>query len=213
MRKEMNKVYEDLSNKQLNILNYIKQSLMDRGYPPAVREICTAVGLKSPSTVHAHLSSLEKKGYIRKDPTKPRAIEILDRDDFSFTTKREVVNVPVVGRVTAGVPILAIENVEDSFPVPADFIGNKQCFMLTVRGDSMVNAGIHDGDYILVSQQKTANDGEIIVALLDDEATVKRFFKEKDRIRLQPENELYKPIYSSDAVVIGKVVGVFRQLH
>ncbi len=206
-------MYEDLSNKQLNILNYIKQSLMDRGYPPAVREICTAVGLKSPSTVHAHLSSLEKKGYIRKDPTKPRAIEILDRDDFSFTTKREVVNVPVVGRVTAGVPILAIENVEDSFPVPADFIGNKQCFMLTVRGDSMVNAGIHDGDYILVSQQKTANDGEIIVALLDDEATVKRFFKEKDRIRLQPENELYKPIYSSDAVVIGKVVGVFRQLH
>lgn len=206
-------MYEDLSNKQLNILNYIKQSLMDRGYPPAVREICTAVGLKSPSTVHAHLSSLEKKGYIRKDPTKPRAIEILDRDDFSFTTKREVVNVPVVGKVTAGAPILAIENVEDSFPVPADFIGNKQCFMLTVRGDSMVNAGIHDGDYILVSQQKTANDGEIIVALLDDEATVKRFFKEKDRIRLQPENELYQPIYSSDAVVIGKVVGVFRQLH
>jgi repressor LexA len=209
----MNNVYEDLSNKQLNILNYIKQSLMDRGYPPAVREICTAVGLKSPSTVHAHLSSLEKKGYIRKDPTKPRAIEILDRDDFSFATKREVINVPVVGKVTAGAPILAIENIEDSFPVPADFIGNKQCFMLTVRGDSMINAGIHDGDYILVSQQKTAQDGEIIVALLEDEATVKRFYKEKDRIRLQPENELYKPIYSSDAVVIGKVVGVFRQLH
>ncbi|BES65308.1 transcriptional repressor LexA [Gottschalkiaceae bacterium SANA] len=206
-------MYEDLSNKQLNILNYIKQSLMDRGYPPAVREICTAVGLKSPSTVHAHLSSLEKKGYIRKDPTKPRAIEILDRDDFSFATKREVINVPVVGKVTAGAPILAIENVEDSFPVPADFIGNKQCFMLTVRGDSMIDAGIHDGDYILVSQQKTANDGEIIVALLDDEATVKRFFKEKDRIRLQPENDLYQPIYSSDALVIGKVVGVFRQLH
>lgn len=206
-------MYEDLSSKQLKILEFIKKELQSKGYPPAVREICAAVGLKSTSTVHGHLERLEKKGYIRRDPTKPRAIEILDRDNnvFSFSRK-EVVNVPIVGKVTAGEPILAVENIEDTFPLPISFVENNSVFMLKVKGESMIEAGILDGDFILIKQQNTATNGDIVVALLEDEATVKRFYKEKDFIRLQPENQFMDPIIVKDVSILGKVIGVYRKL-
>lgn len=206
-------MYEDLSEKQLTILNFIKQELQKKGYPPSVREICNAVNLKSPSTVHGHLTRLEKKGYIRRDPTKPRAIEILDvYDNLSYLPKKEIVNVPIVGKVTAGQPILAVENIEDTFPIPLDFIANKSVYMLTVQGDSMVDAGILNGDYVLVEQKDAASNGDIVVALLDDEATVKRFYKESDHIRLQPENKYMEPIIVKDLRILGKVIGVYRQM-
>lgn len=207
-------MFEELSEKQVEILNYMKKEIMAKGYPPAVREICQAVGLKSTATVHSHLKKLEEKGFIRKDPTKPRAIEILDRENEELVDvpKHETINIPVVGKVTAGMPILAVENIEDTFPVPVEFVGNDITFMLSVTGDSMVNAGILDGDYILVKQQNTANNGDIVVALIDDEATVKRFYKETDHFRLQPENDAMSPIIVDHVMILGKVRGVFRRM-
>lgn len=201
----------DLSAKQLEILSYMKNEVSQKGYPPSVREICMAVGLKSTSTVHGHLERLEKKGYIRRDPTKPRAIEILDPSD-NIIQKREMVDVPIVGNVTAGVPILAVENIEDTFPIPIEYVNNDEVFMLRVKGDSMIEAGIFNKDLILVRQQSYADNGDIVVALLDDDyATVKTFYKEKDHIRLQPENAALSPIIVSDVSIVGKVIGLFRK--
>ena len=201
--------YGKISPKQTEILEYIKSEIINRGFPPAVREICEAVNLKSTSSVHSHLETLERNGYIRRDPTKPRAIEIVD-DNFNLT-RRELVNVPVVGRVAAGEPILAVENVENYFPIPAEFMPNSQTFMLNVKGESMINAGILDGDQILVQQQSTAENGDIVVALIDDSATVKTFYKEDGYYRLQPENDTMEPIIVKDDLkILGKVIGVFR---
>ena len=200
--------YGKISDKQREILEYIKAEILNKGYPPAVREICEAVKLKSTSSVHAHLETLEKNGYIRRDPTKPRAIEIVD-ENFNLT-RREMVNVPIVGRVAAGEPILAVENIENYFPIPAEFMPNEQTFILQVQGESMVNAGILDGDYILVEQQTTANDGDMVGALVDDSATVKTFYKENGYYRLQPENDFMEPIIVSDVMIMGKVIGTFR---
>ena len=200
--------YGKISDKQREILEYIKAEILNKGYSPAVREICEAVKLKSTSSVHAHLETLEKNGYIRRDPTKPRAIEIVD-ENFNLT-RREMVNVPIIGRVAAGEPILAVENIENYFPIPAEFMPNEQTFILQVQGESMVNAGILDGDYILVEQQTTANDGDMVVALVDDSATVKTFYKENGYYRLQPENDFMEPIIVSDVMIMGKVIGTFR---
>ena len=200
--------YGKITAKQEEILKYIKEQILKKGYPPAVREICEAVHLKSTSSVHAHLETLEKNGYIRKDPTKPRAIEILD-DTFNLT-RREMVNVPVLGNVAAGMPILATENIENYFPIPAEFMPNQDVFMLHVKGDSMINAGIFDGDNILVRQQTTAANGDMVVALVDDSATVKTFYKENGYYRLQPENDHMDPIIVDDVSVLGIVLGVFR---
>ncbi|MFZ5966729.1 MAG: transcriptional repressor LexA [Bacillota bacterium] len=203
----------DISEQQQKILEYIRQEVSTKGYPPSVREICEAVGLKSTSTVHGHLAKLEKNGYIRRDPTKPRAIELLDSNGDNIFSRKEIIEVPIVGKVTAGQPILAVENVEDTFPVPADFVKeNSDYFMLKVRGESMINAGILDGDYVLIKQQNTATNGSIVVALLEDEATVKRFYKENQRIRLQPENISMEPIYATDVKILGLVKGVFRKI-
>ncbi len=198
----------DLSSRQLEILEIIKKEIAVKGYPPSVREIGEAVGLTSSSTVHNHLNVLEQKGYIRRDPTKPRAIEVLD--PFSDYVSRKTVHVPVVGRVTAGEPILAVENIEDSFPVPYDMVKSDSVFMLRVQGESMIEAGILDEDLILVRQQQSANNGDIVVALLEDEATVKRFYREKNMIRLQPENSSMEPIYAQNVAILGKVIGLFR---
>ncbi len=200
--------YGKISKKQTEILEYIKSQILNKGYPPSVRDICEAVDLKSTSSVHSHLETLEKNGYIRRDPTKPRAIEIID-DNFNLV-RREVVNVPIVGRVAAGQPILAVENVESYFPIPMEFMPNEQCFMLKVQGDSMINAGIFDGDTILVEQCQTARNGDMVVALVDDSATVKTFYREADHIRLQPENDSMEPIIIPDCQVLGRVFGVMR---
>ena len=201
--------YGRISSKQQEILDYIKNEILNRGFPPAVREICEAVHLKSTSSVHSHLEALEKNGYIRRDATKPRAIEIID-DNFNLA-RREVVNVPLVGTVAAGQPILAVENIETYFPVPAEFMPNEQSFMLRVKGDSMVNAGIFDGDQVLVKQQTSAENGDIVVALVEDSATVKTFYKEVGYYRLQPENDYMDPILVQDNLqILGKVFGVFR---
>ena len=204
-------MYEDLSQKQMEILLYIKNELQRQGYPPAVREICKGVNLKSTSTVHGHLEKLEAKGYIRKDPTKPRAIEILDRDDDFLFTPKKTLDVPILGKVTAGAPILAVENIEDTYPVPFDLVEGYDVFMLRVQGESMIEAGILDGDLVLVKEQNQAYNGDIVVALLGEEATIKRFFKEKDIIRLQPENQFMEPIYSKDVSILGKIIGLYRQ--
>ena len=200
--------YGKITPKQQEILDFIKSEILHKGYPPAVREICEAVHLKSTSSVHSHLETLEKNGYIRRDPTKPRAIEIID--DTSQLTRREVVNVPLIGTVAAGQPILAQENIENYFPVPAEYMPNSECFMLKVKGDSMVNAGIFNGDQILVQQQNTANNGEMVVALVDDSATVKTFYKEDGHYRLQPENDSMSPIIVDEVTILGKVFGVLR---
>lgn len=197
-----------ISEKQREILEYIKQEILQRGYPPAVREICEAVNLKSTSSVHSHLETLEKNGYIRRDPTKPRAIEILD-DDFNLT-RREVVNVPVIGHVAAGEPILAEQNILDYFPIPVEFMPNAETFMLKVKGESMINAGIFSGDTVLVQRQSDARNGDMVVALVDDSATVKTFYKEDGYYRLQPENDSMEPIIVENCEVLGKVFGVFR---
>ena len=199
-----------ISPKQQEILDYIKSQILERGFPPAVRDICDAVHLKSTSSVHSHLETLEKNGFIRRDPTKPRAIEILD-DSFNFT-RREMVNVPMIGRVAAGEPILAEQNIENYFPIPMEFMPNNQTFMLKVKGESMINTGIFDGDLVLVEQCQTARNGEMVVALIEDGATVKTFYKEKDAIRLQPENDSMDPIIVTDVKILGKVIGVFRFL-
>ena len=199
-----------MSAKQQEILEYIKESILKRGYPPAVREICQAVHLKSTSSVHSHLAALEEKGCIRRDPTKPRTIEILD-DTFNFN-RREMVNIPVVGTVAAGEPLLAQEHIEDYFPFPAEILPNAETFMLHVRGESMVNAGILPGDQLIVEQRSTAENGEIVVALLDDSATVKRFYKEKGHYRLQPENDAMEPIITDHVEILGKVIGLIRMM-
>lgn len=200
-----------ISKKQLEILEYIKAQILDRGFPPSVREICEAVHLKSTSSVHSHLETLEKNGYIHRDPTKPRAIEILDDTPFNLA-RREVVNVPMIGSVAAGQPLLAQESIENYFPIPMEFMPNKQTFMLKVQGESMINAGIFDGDMVLVEQMSVASDGEIVVALVEDGATVKRFYKEDGFYRLQPENDFMDPIIVTDISILGKVIGVFRFL-
>lgn len=200
--------YGRISDKQREILEYMKQEILNKGYPPTVRDICEAVKLKSTSSVHSHLETLEKNGYIRRDPTKPRAIEIID-DNFNLT-RREVANVPMVGRVAAGEPILAVENVESYFPIPTEYMPNSEAFMLKVKGESMINVGIFDGDNLLVEKRTTANNGDIVVALVDDSATVKTFYKEADHIRLQPENDSMDPIIVPNCEILGKVFGVFR---
>jgi len=206
---------KSLNQKQKEIYDYINSSVFDKGYPPSVREICGAVGLKSTSTVHGYLQSLEKKGLIQRDPTKPRAVKVVgihQNKRPEYNTFRELVEVPIIGKVTAGQPILALENVEDTMPLPIDFTQNSDAFILKVQGDSMIDAGILDKDYIVVRQQSTANNGEIVVAMIEDEATVKRFFKEKTCIRLQPENQFMEPIFASSVSILGKVIGVFRKM-
>ena len=203
--------YGKISKKQSEILEYMKNEILNRGFPPSVREICEAVSLKSTSSVHSHLETLEKNGYIRRDPTKPRAIEIVD-DNFNLV-RRETVNVPIIGNVAAGEPLLAVQNVEGYFPIPSEYMPNKQTFMLVVQGDSMVNAGIFSGDYVVVEKQENAENGDKIVALVEDSATIKTFYKEKDHIRLQPENDYMDPIVihpEQQFQVLGKVIGVFR---
>lgn len=207
----MDKNNRKISNKQQEIMLFIKEEINRKGYPPSVREICKAVGLKSTSTVHGHLSRLEKKGYIRRDPTKPRAIEILNSDIHTYS---DTIKLPIIGKVTAGKPILAVQNIDEYYTIPTDLVKGyeSESFILKVRGESMINAGILDGDYIVVRKQSAADNGDIVVVLIDDEATVKRFFKEKDHIRLQPENPTMEPIIVNDALILGKVIGVIRKL-
>ena len=200
-----------ITDKQREILEYIKEMILKKGYPPAVREICEAVHLKSTSSVHSHLESLEKNGYIRRDPTKPRTIEILD-DDFALT-RRELVNVPVIGTVAAGVPILAEQNIEDYLPIPAGILPNKEVFMLKVKGNSMLEAGIYNGDKVIVAKQPNAENGDKVVALVDDSATVKTFYKENGHFRLQPENSSMDPIILDQVEILGKVIGLFRMMN
>lgn len=198
-----------LTAKQAEILEFMKKEILKKGYPPTVRDICEAVNLKSTSSVHSHLETLEKNGYIRRDPTKPRAIEILDENFYN--TRCEVATVPVVGRVAAGEPILAVENVDSYFPIPTDMLSNKETFILVVKGESMINMGIFDGDYIVVEQCNTANNGDVVVALVDDSATVKRFYKENGHYRLQPENDYMDPIIVNQVEILGKVTGLYRK--
>lgn len=200
--------YGKISAKQQEILDYIKEEILKRGYPPAVREICEAVNLRSTSSVHSHLETLEKNGYIRRDPTKPRAIEICD-DNFQMV-RTEMVSLPVVGQVAAGTPILAEENIDSYFPVPAELVPQGESFVLKVKGDSMINVGIFSGDQIFVNACNTAHNGDTVVALIDDSATVKTFYKEDGHIRLQPENDTMNPIIVDDCQILGKVFGVFR---
>ena len=211
---------EELNKREKTILKFIEKQIMTDGYPPSVREIGQAVGLSSTATVHGYLERLEKKGYIKKKDKKGRTLRLLKgstgetkkTSSKDFYTQKELVEVPVVGKITAGMPILAVENVTDTFPIPIDFVGNSECFMLTVRGESMIEAGILDGDYILVKKQNNANNGEIVVALIEDEATVKTFYKENGHIRLQPENHTMDPIIVPDCKILGKVAGVFRKM-
>lgn len=199
-----------ISAKQQEILEYIKNQILDHGYPPAVREICAAVNLKSTSSVHSHLATLEKNGYIRRDSTKPRAIEIVD-DEFNLT-RRELRNIPIIGEVAAGQPILAEQNIAGYFPVSSDDLPSGELFVLKVRGESMINVGIYDGDQIFVQQTPVARNGDIVVALVEDSATVKTYYKEEGRYRLQPENDTMDPIYVDEVVILGKVVGLFRRM-
>ena len=213
-----------LNKREKAILKFIEKSIKNNGYPPSVRELGKSVGLKSTATVHGYLASLEDKGYIKKESQKGRTLKLLKGglDDEmenqmeihkEVYTSREMVDVPVIGKITAGEPILAVENITDTFPIPLDFVGSSESFMLTVRGESMIEAGILDGDYILVRKQKTATNGEIVVALIEDEATVKTFYKEKDHIRLQPENCTLDPIIVPNCEILGKVIGVFRKMR
>lgn len=199
-------MYADLTARQKQILDYIQNYFREKGYPPSVREICAATNLRSTATVHSYLVQLEEKGYIKRDPQKPRAIEIIN-----MSGSRHVVDVPLVGKVTAGEPILAQENIENVFSLPKEMLPDAEVFMLSVKGDSMINAGIFSGDYVLVQSTNTAENGDIVVALLEDEATIKRFYKENDCIRLQPENPSMAPIIVKDLKILGKVVGLFRR--
>ena len=220
LRKKSDK--SSLNKREEAIVKYIEKQIKLNGYPPSVREIGKAVGLSSTATVHGYLKKLEEKGYIKKEQQKGRTLKLIkglnaekkENNDIQkdFYSRKEMVDVPIIGKITAGAPILAVENVTDTFPIPIDFIGNSECFMLTVRGESMIEAGILDGDYILVKKQSTANNGEIVVALIEEEATVKTFYKEKNYIRLQPENHLMDPIIVQDCRILGKVSGVFRKM-
>ncbi|WP_300385938.1 transcriptional repressor LexA [Clostridium sp.] len=197
----------EIKDKQLEIYEFLKIYAENKGYPPSVREICEAVNLKSTSTVHGHLKRLEKKGLIRRDPTKPRALEILE----TTANRKEMLNIPLIGRVTAGVPILATENIEDTFPIPMDYIKHdEELFMLKVTGNSMINIGIHDGDFAIIERAQTAKNGDVVVALIENDATIKTFYKEKNKIRLQPENDALEPIIVDDCAILGKLVGLFR---
>ncbi len=201
-------------DKQKKIIDFVNRHHAEKGYPPSVREICQAVGFKSTSTVHAYIKKLEEDGQISKDATKPRALKIIDESGKNlegFISDQEIDNVPVLGKITAGAPILAVENIEETFPIPVQYLENSASFMLKVRGDSMINAGILDGDYILVKQQSTADNGDMVVALIDEEATVKTFYKEKGFYRLQPENPAYEPIIVKNLSILGKVIGLFRK--
>ena len=198
-------------DRQFQIYEFIKTQIREKGYPPSVREICAGVGLKSTSTVHSHLEKLEKKGFIKRDASKSRTIEIVEKS-VSKSTKKELIDIPIVGTITAGMPILAVENIEDVFPLPIDYVKNKeQLFILKVKGESMIDAGILDGDMSIIEQTNFAENGDIVAALIDNEATLKRFFKEKDHIRLQPENETMSPIIVNDCKIIGKLVGIYRR--
>lgn len=199
-----------ITAKQEQILKYIKEELLSKGYPPTVREICEEVGLKSTSSVHAHLSSLENNGYIRRDPTKPRAIEIVD-EEFALS-RREMANIPVLGRVAAGEPLLAVENIEDYFALPAEILPNGELFIVKVHGDSMINIGFYENDYLIVVQTAVADNGDIVVALIDDSVTVKRFYKENGYIRLQPENDYMDPIIVDDCQILGRVHALYRPM-
>lgn len=199
--------YGKITQKQQEILEYLKKEIISRGYPPSVREICEAVDLRSTSSVHSHLETLERNGYIRRDPAKPRAIEIVDNN---FNLTRKSVNVPILGSVAAGMPLLAVENVEGYFPIPIEYMPNTETFMLHVKGESMINAGIYDGDKVLVQKQSTAENGDFVVAMIEDGVTVKTFYKEDDHIRLQPENDFMEPLIYDDVQIIGKVIGLFR---
>jgi repressor LexA len=217
---EVKRMQNKINEKQQKILDFLNEQIEKNGYPPSVREICNAVGFKSTSTVHSYLEKLRKQGLIQKDPSKPRALKVINNKKNSKTDEpkniysgKELVEVPIIGKVTAGQPILAVENIEDTFPLPLDFVQNSTVFMLRVQGDSMIEAGIFDNDYIVVKQQSTANNGDIVVALIDDEATVKTFYKEKGFIRLQPANKFYDPIIVRDNLsILGKVIGVFRKM-
>ena len=208
------------NDNQQKILDFVNSQVEEKGYPPSVREICSAVGFKSTSTVHGYIEKLEKNGLILKDPTKPRALKVTGnrsnaavKPQEGYYSRRELVDVPIVGRVTAGQPILAVENIEDSFPLPIDYVQNSVTFMLKVQGDSMIEAGIFDKDLVLVKQQSVANNGDYVVALIGDEATIKTFYKEKDHVRLQPENQYLEPIIVTENLsILGKVIGVFRKL-
>lgn len=205
--------YGKISTKQQEILDYIKNEILNRGFPPSVRDICEAVHLKSTSSVHSHLATLEQNGYIRRDPAKPRAIEIMD-DNFNLI-RREIVNVPILGTVAAGEPILAVENIESYFPLPTEFLSNHPVFMLRIQGSSMINKGILNGDYVIVEKKPSAENGEMVVALVEDSATVKTFYREEGYVRLQPENDTMEPIilHEEDGLqIIGKVIGVFRTI-
>ncbi|HOZ55132.1 MAG TPA: transcriptional repressor LexA [Clostridia bacterium] len=215
-----NKDFSDLGKREKAILKYIEKQIIANSYPPSVREIGKAIGLSSTATVHGYIEKLEKKGYIKKETQKGRTLKLIKgilgnnkkiEDNNSSTTKK-MVEVPIMGEITAGTPILAVENIIDTFPVASDFVGNNECFMLIVKGESMIEAGIFDGDYILVKKQNTANNGDIVVALIDDEATVKTFYKEKENIRLQPENKIMEPLIISNCIILGKVTGVFRKI-
>lgn len=198
---------EGKTTKQREIYEYIKGCVLSKGYPPSVREICDAVGLRSTSTVHGHLERLEKKGLIRRDPTKPRAIELMKES----VTKREIIDIPIVGKITAGLPILAVENIEDTFSIPLNYIkSNNELFILNVSGTSMIEAGIFDKDLAIIEKCSTAENGDIVVALIENEATLKTFFKERDHIRLQPENKTMDPIIVKDCQILGKLVGIYR---
>ncbi len=211
---------QELNKREKAILKFIEKKIGEDGYPPSVREIGRAVGLSSTATVHGYLAKLRDKGYIKKEDKKGRTLKLLkggngklvNNSQKDFYAQKELVDVPLVGKITAGMPILAVENVTDTFPIPIDFVGNSDCFMLTVRGESMIEAGILDGDYILVRKQADAINGEIVVALIEDEATVKTFYKEKDHIRLQPENQTMDPIIVPNCNILGKVIGVFRRM-
>jgi repressor LexA len=207
---------DDLTVRQREIMDYILREVQKKGYPPSVREIGEAVGLSSSSTVHAHLEKLEQLGYLRRDPTKPRAIEVLvGTPTLPFEQKilKDLINIPILGAVTAGEPIFAEQNIVDYFPVPRDFTRYDDVFMLRVKGESMINAGIFDGDLVIVERETSAYNGDIVVALIEEEATVKRFYKEQGHIRLQPENERYAPIYATEVQILGKVIGLVRKIH
>lgn len=197
-----------ISAKQQQILDYIKEEILEKGYPPTVREICEKVGLRSTSSVHSHLNTLEENGYIRRDPTKPRAIEIMD-DEFGLT-RREMTNIPVIGRVAAGEPLLAVENIKNYFSLPTEFLPNCETYILEVKGESMINVGFFEGDYLIIEKTNVAKNGDIVVALIDDSVTVKRFYKENGYIRLQPENDTMDPIIVDDCTIVGKVFALYR---
>lgn len=205
-------MYEDLNQREIDVLFFIKKELESKGYPPTVREMCEGCNIKSTSTVHSVIEKLELKGYIRRNPASPRAIEILEQNDDMLLTKKKTVDIPILGRVTAGMPILAVENIEDTFPLEIDFVRDRNMFILKISGESMVNAGILDGDLVIIEKSNSAINGDIVLALIEDEATVKTFYREKDHIRLQPENDYMDPIIVNDVQILGKIVGLYRKM-